>query len=35
MKSMLKEILIRALIEMLTELIRFLSGNPGENDGEH
>lgn len=33
MKKLIRDILIRALIELLTELIRFLAGNPGEGDG--
>jgi len=33
MGKLLRDILIRALVEVLTELVRFLSGNPGGCDG--
>lgn len=32
MKKFLRDILIRALLELLTELVRILSRNPGGSD---
>lgn len=31
--NILREILLRALVELLSELLRYLSSNPGGTDG--